>query len=76
MDLGRDKFELYIYLADERGELAYSTEHRFLERPDVETVKALLEEAREHYSVMYDGLPEPEDVMVRIGFRDEPRERR
>ena len=76
MDLGRDKFELYIYLADERGELAYSTEHRFLERPDVETVKALLDEARQHYSVMYDGLPEPEDVMVRIGFRDEPRERR
>ena len=75
MDLGRDKFELYIYLADERGELAYSTEHRFLERPDVETVKALLDEARQHYSVMYDGLPEPEDVMVRIGYRDEPRER-
>ena len=57
MDLGRDKFELYIYLADERGDLAYATEHRFLERPDVETVKALLDEAREHYSVMYDGLP-------------------
>ena len=68
MDLGRDKFELYIYLADERGDFAYSTEHRFLERPDVGTVKALLDEAREHYRIVYDGDAQPEDFSVQIEY--------
>ena len=76
MDLGRDKFELYIYLADERGEFAYSTEHRFLERPDVDTVKALLDEARDHYRIVYDDRVEPEDVSVRLEYRDEQPARR
>jgi hypothetical protein len=31
---------------DERGERTYVTEHQFLERPDVETVKCLFDEAR------------------------------
>ena len=76
MDLGREKFELYIYLADERGDFAYSTEHRFLERPDVETVKALLDEAREHFSVVYEDMVSAGDVMVRLGYRPEETQRR
>ena len=73
MQLGNDKFEVYLYVADGRGECAYATEHRFLERPDAETVKVLFDEARRHFRLVYDELAEPEDFEVRVrhlGRRD------
>ena len=70
MELGAEKFEVFFYLADERGERTYVTEHHFLERPDVETVKCLFDEARHHFSVLYEGDATPEDFEVRVTYSD------
>ena len=66
MRIGPHKYEVYYWLADEAGELTYAVEHRFLERPDVETVKALFDEAKQHFSIVYDDESTPEDFMVRV----------
>ena len=66
MRIGPHKYEGYYWLADEAGEFTYAVEHRFLERPDVETVKALFEEAKDHFAVVYDDESAPEDFIVRV----------
>ena len=71
MDIGPDTYEVYLYLADERGGCSYAIEHRFPERPDVETVRCLLEEARDHFRVLYDEFPSPEDVTVAVTCVDD-----
>ncbi len=68
MELGAEKFEVFVYLADERGERTYVTEHRFLERPEVETVKCLFDEARRHFWLLYEGDARAEDSEVRVTY--------
>jgi hypothetical protein len=70
MQLGTDKFEVYLYVADSDGECTYATEHRFLERPDAETVKVLFDEAKRHFRLVYDGDAEPGDFAVRVRHLD------
>ena len=64
MELGIEQFELYLYVADARGECTYATEHRFLERPDAETVKLLFDEAKRHFQLVFDDEVVPEDFAV------------
>lgn len=55
----------------------YGTNHRFAERPSAETVRALLDEAFEHYEIVF-GVPEDEEdrsVSVNVGYV-KPSERR
>ena len=71
MELGPDKFKVFLYLADERGDCTYSTEHRFLERPDVATIRCLFDEAKQHYGVVYGQDAIPEDFAVRVAYLDD-----
>ena len=68
MELGADKYEVFLYLADERGDCTHATEHRFLERPDVETVKVLFDEAKREFAVVYGDDVTPEDFHVRVTY--------
>jgi hypothetical protein len=70
MELGAEKYAVFLYLADERGERTYVNEHRFLERPDVETVKCLFEEAKRHFWLLYEGDARPEDLEVRVTYSE------
>ncbi len=72
MELGADKFEVYLFLADERGDCTYATEHRFLERPDVETVKVLFDEAKREFAIVYGDEVTPEDFSVRVTYVEDP----
>jgi len=62
--------EVYIFVADEEGDAWFKTNHRFAERPAVDTVKALLDEARSHFSVLYPEV-EPADFSVEIAYLDD-----
>lgn len=66
MDIGAHTYEVTLYLAGEAGGCHYAVEHRFHERPDVETVRCLLDEAREHYRVIFDGEPDDDDITVNV----------
>src|SRR3954452_8178378 len=59
MQLGTDKFEVYLYVADADGDCTYATEHRFLERPDAETVKVLFDEAKRHFRLLSEDAARP-----------------
>ena len=56
--------------SDACGERTYATEHRFLERPDAETVKLLFDEAKRHFRLVYDDEIVPEDFSVRLRHLD------
>lgn len=63
-----DRFEIYIWIADaiDDNDLhRYSIEHWFQDLPEVETLAALLEEARRSFSALYPGV-EPEDYSVEV----------
>ena len=66
MELGPHTYEVYLYVGDDAGARTYAVEHRFHERPDVETVRLLFEEAREHFEVVYGPAVEAEDFAVRV----------
>jgi len=70
MQLPADKFEVYLYVADADGDCTYATEHRFLERPDAETVKVLFDEAKRHFRLVYDDAAAPADFAVRVRHLD------
>ena len=70
MDLGTEQFELYLFVGDTCGERIYATEHRFLERPDAETVKLLFDEAKRHFRLVYDDETAAEDFAVRLRHLD------
>jgi hypothetical protein len=70
-----ERFEIYIYVADAReGEdlYRYTIEHWFTDRPDIETIAALLEEAKRDFSILYpDAEGENFDVEIhRLRRRD------
>lgn len=46
-------FELSIWLSGDTG--TWTDNHRFPGRPDVETIKLLMQNARETYEVLYGG---------------------
>jgi hypothetical protein len=62
--------EVYIFVGDDEGDAWFKTNHRFVERPAVDTVKALLDEARSHFAVLYPGV-EPTDFSVEIQYLDD-----
>lgn len=66
MDIGAHTYEVTLYLTGDAGDRRYSVEHRFHERPDVETVRCLLDEAREHYSLLFDDETAPDEVSVDV----------
>ena len=70
MHAQQHSFEVSLYLADERGDHTYLTEHRLLTRPDADTVRALLDEARRDFAVVYGGEVRAEDLGVRVTYRD------
>jgi hypothetical protein len=61
--------EVYIFIADEEGDAWFKTNHRFAQRPAIDTVKALLDEARSHFAVLYPEV-EPVDFSVEIAYLD------
>ena len=64
-----ERFEVYLYVADAReGEdvYRYTIEHWFTDRPEIETIAALFEEAKRDFSVLYpDVEAENFDVEIR-----------
>ncbi|HKP89063.1 MAG TPA: hypothetical protein VJT75_03730 [Thermoleophilaceae bacterium] len=66
MDIGAHTYEVTLYLTGETGGCRYAVEHRFHQRPDVETVRLLLDEAREHYRVLFDIDPTDDDITVNV----------
>ncbi len=73
-----ERFEVYVYVADAReGEdlHRYTVEHCFSDKPGIETVAALLEEAKRDFSILYpDVEAENFDVEIRrLRPRDERR---
>lgn len=64
-----DRFEVYIYVADAKDgdDLhRYVTEHWFRDLPGIETVAALLEEAKRNFVTLYPGVEvEDHDVELR-----------
>jgi hypothetical protein len=67
------RIELYIFIADEDGEFWFKTNHRFVERPGIGTVKALLEEAKQHFAALYPGV-EAADFSVELAYLDGERQ--
>ncbi len=47
------RYEVYIYVCDEGGDACFKTNHRFDERPGIETVRELFEEAKRDFSILY-----------------------
>jgi hypothetical protein len=64
-----ERFEVYLYVADAReGEdlFRYTIEHWFTDRPEIETIAALFEEAKRDFAVLYPSAEaENFDVEVR-----------
>ena len=64
-----EQFEVYVYVSDAAGDddlHRYTIEHWFRDKPDIETVAALLEEARRDFSMLYPDVDgENFDVEVR-----------
>jgi hypothetical protein len=47
------RYEVYVYVSDEGDDACFKTNHRFVERPDIETVRALFEEAKRDFAVLF-----------------------
>jgi hypothetical protein len=64
-----DRFEVYIYVADAKDgdDLhRYVIEHWFRDLPGIETVAALLDEAKRNFATLYPGVEtEDHDVELR-----------
>ena len=65
------EIEVFVRLADERGDRTYSTEHRLPSRPDALTVRHLLDEAVEHFRLLHDER-EPAAIGVHVAYVAEP----
>jgi hypothetical protein len=53
------KFEVSIYIADaheDEDDFRYTVEHGFTDRPGIETIKALFEEAKHEFAILYPGV--------------------
>lgn len=66
------RMELYLFVADAEGDYWFKTNHRFVERPSVSTVEALLDEARQHFAILYRGV-DAADYSVELAYLDERR---
>jgi hypothetical protein len=65
--------EVYIFVGDEDGDAWFKTNHRFAERPAIDTVKALLDEARTHFAVLYPEI-EATDFSVELAYLDDEKQ--
>jgi hypothetical protein len=63
------RLELYIFVADEEGDCWFKTNHRFVERPAISTIEALLDEARQHFALLYPNT-EAGDFSVELAYLD------
>lgn len=66
------RLELYLFVGSEDDACWYTTNHRFVERPDIGTVKALMDEARQHFAELYPGI-EAGDFSVVLSYLDDDR---
>lgn len=62
-----EKYEVFLRISDSsEDQHLYLVEHWFVDRPGAETVRALLDEAKRDYGVLYpDALPDDFSVEVR-----------
>lgn len=61
-----EKYEVFLRVSESSDDRRlYVVEHWFVDRPGAETVKALLDEARRDYSMMYPEA-EPDDFSVEV----------
>ena len=61
-----DRYEVFLRVSDSTDDQhLYLVEHWFAERPGVETVKALLDEAKRDYALLYPHV-EADDYSVEI----------
>lgn len=61
-----ERYEVFLRLSDaEDDRCVYTVEHWFVDRPEDETVRALLEEAKRAYLTLYPDL-EPNDFSVEV----------
>ena len=70
----QSQYEVYLRVSSdpEDDRCLYTVEHWFVEKPDIETVAALFDEAKRDYSLLYPDDP-PDDFTVSIR-RLKPRE--
>jgi len=61
-----ERYEVYLRVADSNDDnCVYLIEHWFTERPEIETVAALFDEAKRAFAVLYPDV-EPEDFSVEV----------
>ncbi len=60
-----DKYELFLRVADDEDESVYLNEEWFENRPAVETIAALFEEAKRDFAALYPGV-EAGDFSVEV----------
>lgn len=61
-----ERYEVYLYVADSDNDCVYRIEHWFPDRPEVETIAALFDEAKRDFGVLYpDVVAEDFSVEVR-----------
>ena len=51
-----ERFEVHVFVADAtegHDDYRYTAEHWFSDRPDIETIAALFDEAKKHFAVLY-----------------------
>jgi hypothetical protein len=61
-----ERYEVFLRVSDsEDDQHLYLVEHWFADRPDVETVKALFDEAKRDFSVLYPSV-DGDDFSVEI----------
>jgi hypothetical protein len=61
------RYEVYLYVADENDDACFKTNHRFVERPDIETVRALFDEAKRDFTELYP-LVEATEFSVEVEY--------
>lgn len=60
-----EKYEVFLRIADEDEECLYLVEHWFPDRPEIETISSLFDEAKRAFVVLFPQV-EPEDFCVEV----------
>ena len=63
--MNEDRYEVVLRVADADEVSLYLTEHWFTDRPDIETVTALFDEAKREFAELYPEV-EAEDFAVEV----------
>jgi hypothetical protein len=60
-----ERYEVYLRVADDDEECVYLVEHWFIDRPAIETIAALFEEAKRDFAVVYPDV-QADDFSVEV----------